>query len=117
MKKSILFLFVLIPFLSWSKVADTIAYVYCDVMTISNFSDRYWNTGNVDIYIDFGGGKVFDKDHPLTDSGGKIVELKSTVDVLEYLEGISWRLQTSTSVLYGGRIINHHLFKRPKFGQ
>lgn len=115
-----LFVFFSLGLRSQVNAPDTTTYVYCDVMTstkvMSNLQDSY----NVNVFIDFGKGKVITPDNPLIDENGGKLTFTSTADVLNYLSKNKWVLVCSSEVASKGnwnfeRIVIHFILKKKKY--
>jgi len=115
MNKSILLFVLALPLFSLAQVIDTVTYINCEVVTVGGHVDIMENVFDVDIYIDFGGGKVFGPRKPIKDASGKAIVFPTLVDALNYLARDRWQIQTSTLVYYGLKLVSHHYLKRPKY--
>jgi hypothetical protein len=123
MKKYFFFLiFLLFTLVSYSQVntIDTATYIYSDVMTSSKVMSNLQDSYNVNVFIDFGNGKVITPDNTLIDeNGGKLI-FTSTTDVLNYLSKKKWVLVCSSEVASKGnwnfeRIVTHFILKKKKY--
>lgn len=112
MKKAIIFLFIVLPFISFSQTDTTKIEQYCEMTAQGKlFSNK------ITIDIDFGEGKsLFSfKDTRLKDEfTGKVRSFKSTVDALNYFGGLGWKLLNAFPVSeqsgLGGLSTVYHFF-------
>ena len=101
-----------------SQNYDTTTYVYCKALSISNIVMTLNKTDDVEIYLDFGAGKIFTPKHPMKDEAGKDVDFETVVDLMNFMSERKWQLdiayQTSitTSVV---RLVTNLVFKKPKY--
>lgn len=124
MKKfTLITIFLISFFISFSQneikqQTDTTTYEYCEVVSISKNMSAV-TSYDANIFIDFGGGKIFTPDNPMKDDKEVKLTFTSQVDCFNYLAKKGWRLGQST-VFYQGtgmrdRSITRYTLFRPKY--
>ena len=111
-------LFIGLSIMAFSQMVDTTTYVYCKAVCISNITTTLNRLDAVEIYLDFGNGKVFNPKNPMKDEVGKEADFDSAVDLINFMSDRKWILDKAyqsaivTSVV---RLMTTFMFKKPKY--
>jgi hypothetical protein len=120
MKTKILIIaLVLIGSATTGQTHDTTTYEYCEVVSITKNLSPIASVDAVNVFIDFGGGRVYSPEAPMKDDKGGDLMFYSQIDCLNYLAKKGWKVgQTTTFFQTGGvtqRSITRYTLSREKY--
>ena len=102
-----------------AQVQDTTTYEYCEVVSITKNLSPVATVDAVNVFIDFGNGKVFTPDDPMKDEKGSELKFGSQIDCLNYLAQKRWKIGQTTTFFQTGsltqRSISRYTLSRPKY--
>ncbi|MCX6251841.1 MAG: hypothetical protein NTX61_13955 [Bacteroidetes bacterium] len=100
---------------------DTSTNVYCDVMTSTKAENDLSNSYLVNVFIDFGNGRIYTPDHPLKDDKtGLNMFFHSAADILNYLSQDHWTLISTHEIMTkeNSKVeiwVTHFILKKKKY--
>lgn len=111
MKKIITVFFLTCTLNSFSQDTTQIEQ-YCEVISTTRFL-----SSKMDIYINYGEVRSVWKDNSLKDEDGKIKKFNSTIDALNFLGKLGWKLINMFPDPIANGIIYYHYFFKKEFSK